>query len=86
MTTPADTAALAAALTAAAARLDLAGEILAGRVALIARQRDTMRWASPGARACRARVETLLRLLSATSGRLSLGADDLRRCAGRLSR
>lgn len=86
MTTPADLAATAAALTTAAARLELAGETLHGRVALIARQRDAMRWESLGARACRARLETLIRLLSTTSGRLAVAADDLRRCADRLGR
>ncbi len=84
MTTPADVAALADALCAAAARLELDGEILHGRVGLIARQRDAMRWESVGARECRARVETLLQALSTTATRLGLAADELRRCAGRL--
>lgn len=80
-----DIDAISATLTGAAARLDLHGEVLRSRVTFIARQRDAMRWQSPAARACRARIEVLLHLLLTTSARLTLAADDLRACAARLA-
>jgi hypothetical protein len=80
-----DTDAVSSALAGAAARLDLHGDALRSRVAVLARQRDAMRWQSPGGRACRARIEVLLRALLAASAQLTLVADDLTTCAARVA-
>ena len=71
------------ALTSAAAVLETHGEVLIARAQLIARQRDSMRWDSPGARRCRSVLDALCSQLLAVATATTALADRLRSCAAR---